>query len=447
MRHVWSISVISYLLFLPAVALGDGPFASMTFDEARKKARAEKKLVFIDYYADWCMPCKMMDATTFSDAKVLDFLKNKVIALKIDGEKHAKLATKHHVNGFPTLVFVRPDGGIAEVLGGYLDAAGFLGLAENALAGKDTLTRFKEALKRSPDDPTLHVLVAEALAGRGEYRDALEHCRFVLEKADLDIVAADMVPAVVMQLLALSQFSADAETLLNRLYDSARTAVVEQKATNAQIALYAAVPGIKGDATVIVATYDLLLTAGAKPEYLQRITALWKTTLVAAERYQDIARHVNIVDAAADAIANLRARKPGELASNSMFDPETLARNQRLGSALAYYRVLTALGRHPDADALARRLVKLEESLTMYNMLAWTAYETGRVTETHLAYARKAYEMAGGKDVGVVDTLARVLHRLGRKDEAIKLVTDALEWAQPGFERNFLRQCLIDIGP
>ena|GEM_PF-5838324 len=445
MKRVWNIGVVLCSLLLPAVALAEEPFTAMTFDEARKKAATEKKLVFINYYATWCMPCRMMDATTFKDAKVVAFLKNRVIALKIDGEKHAELASKHHVSGFPTLVFVRPDGGIAEILGGYLDAASFMGLAENVLAGKDTLTSFKEALKRSPNDPILHALVAQALAVRGEHRDALQHCRFVLEKADLGLIAADAVPAVVTQLLSLTHFSAEAEALLNKLYDSARAAVLEQRATNAQIALYATVHGIKGELPEIMATYDRLLAAGAKARYLRRVTALWRTALIVAERYEDIAKHVNVMDVADEMIASLPAKKPGGPASNPMFDPEAITRNQRLGSALEYYRVLTALGRHADADVLARRLVKVDESVTMYNMLAWTAYETGNVTEAHLAYARKAYEMVGGKDVGVVDTLARVLHRLGRTDEAVKLVKDALEWASPDFERNFLAQCLADI--
>ena len=33
------------------------------------QAIAENKLIFVDIYADWCTPCKMMDEDVFSDEK------------------------------------------------------------------------------------------------------------------------------------------------------------------------------------------------------------------------------------------------------------------------------------------------------------------------------------------------------------------------------------------
>ena len=107
---------------------------------------------------------------------------------------------------------------------------------------------------------------------------------------------------------------------------------------------------------------------------------------------------------------------------------------------------MTALERHADAAVLAERLLKFDGSAAMYNALAWFAYETGKVTEAHLAQARKAHELAGGKDVSVIDTLARILHRLGRTDEAVRLIKDSLQRVEPGFERNLLEQCLEDFG-
>ena len=38
-------------------------FRHLTFDEALAKAKAEKKLVFVDCYTTWCGPCKVMSPT------------------------------------------------------------------------------------------------------------------------------------------------------------------------------------------------------------------------------------------------------------------------------------------------------------------------------------------------------------------------------------------------
>ncbi|MCP4592461.1 MAG: DUF255 domain-containing protein, partial [bacterium] len=88
MNRLLSSAVLLSVLLSSPTARGEGPFASLSFDQALKRAASEKKLVFVDFYATWCMPCKMLDATTFKDAKVVDFLSKKVVAVKIDAEKH-----------------------------------------------------------------------------------------------------------------------------------------------------------------------------------------------------------------------------------------------------------------------------------------------------------------------------------------------------------------------
>ena len=42
----------------------------------KRASDSVKKKVFIDFYTNWCGWCKRMDATTFSDPVIVNYLKN-----------------------------------------------------------------------------------------------------------------------------------------------------------------------------------------------------------------------------------------------------------------------------------------------------------------------------------------------------------------------------------
>lgn len=57
--------------------------------------------VLVDFYADWCGPCKMMNPILKSLKKELG---NELNIIKIDAEKNADMAIKYQVRGVPTLI-------------------------------------------------------------------------------------------------------------------------------------------------------------------------------------------------------------------------------------------------------------------------------------------------------------------------------------------------------
>jgi thioredoxin len=71
------------------------------------------KPVLVDFYAEWCGPCKMM-------AKVLEEVNVQVV--KIDTEKYPALATQHNIAALPTMILFQ-GGKVVQRLEGLRSAA------------------------------------------------------------------------------------------------------------------------------------------------------------------------------------------------------------------------------------------------------------------------------------------------------------------------------------
>ena len=73
---------------------------------------APGKLVMLDFYADWCVSCKEMEAFTFSDPKVRAQL-DRMLLLQVDvtaNNEHDKALLKRSLFGPPGIIFFDADG-------------------------------------------------------------------------------------------------------------------------------------------------------------------------------------------------------------------------------------------------------------------------------------------------------------------------------------------------
>lgn len=103
-----------------------------SFSDGQAEAKKFNKPIMVDFYTDWCGWCKKLDKDVYADSKVADLAK-KFICIKIDGDKNKDLVNKYTVRGYPTILFLNPDGSVINTSVGYIPADEFLTRMQKSL--------------------------------------------------------------------------------------------------------------------------------------------------------------------------------------------------------------------------------------------------------------------------------------------------------------------------
>lgn len=130
------------LLLLLLLALGAGMaqaqvrFETKTTDAVREMAVRSGKLVFIDLYADWCPPCRMMERDVFSRRDVGEFMERYFVAAKYNTDKTTgrELLKKYGSGSIPLYLIFDTEGGLLGRIQGAADAGTFLDNLRQILA-------------------------------------------------------------------------------------------------------------------------------------------------------------------------------------------------------------------------------------------------------------------------------------------------------------------------
>jgi thioredoxin-related protein len=137
------ISVLFSLFFIISVF---SQVKWMTIEEALKAQETQPKKIMIDFYTDWCSPCKMMDKATYGHPVISKFINENYYPVKFnaEGEKtinifgrafsnndfvNGKKRNSLHdftkfmnVNSIPSVVFLDEQSMPITIINGFLNA-------------------------------------------------------------------------------------------------------------------------------------------------------------------------------------------------------------------------------------------------------------------------------------------------------------------------------------
>lgn len=93
--------------------IGDMEIVDVTRDNFEEEVLKSEKMVLIDFYADWCGPCKMLAPIVEEVASEHEDLK--VVRINIDNEE--SIAMDYQIMSIPTLVLIKDGKEVDRVIG------------------------------------------------------------------------------------------------------------------------------------------------------------------------------------------------------------------------------------------------------------------------------------------------------------------------------------------
>ena len=150
--------IIPFLFLLISTMLfsQDGiKFGKQSFSQTIQQAKKENKLIFLDAFASWCGPCKLLDKNVFPKKEVGDYFNANFLNLHIDMEKGEgiEIAKKYSIYSYPTLLFIDGDGKVVYKAAGYMSPQELISIAKEAVNPENTLENKIAKFEAGEKDP------------------------------------------------------------------------------------------------------------------------------------------------------------------------------------------------------------------------------------------------------------------------------------------------------
>jgi len=144
-----SFALILLLLLIPVVIKSQVQFIEVStlqeMEAVQKKASDQMLMLYVDVYATWCGPCKMMDQQVYTDPAVADFMNTQFVNVRLDGECDygRQYVTEQQLEGYPTMYIFSDEGERVSKIVGFTPAEELVVTLKSTTEGYQKVKRFR----------------------------------------------------------------------------------------------------------------------------------------------------------------------------------------------------------------------------------------------------------------------------------------------------------------
>jgi len=121
------------------------------YDLAKSIASKSGRLIVMDFWANWCHPCKDMDVELWQNPEVQKFA-TYFVGVRIDVEVEKNLVKKYKANSIPKVIITTVNGDIIWEREGYDEANTYFRIFESLPSGVDELNKQLQILATNKND-------------------------------------------------------------------------------------------------------------------------------------------------------------------------------------------------------------------------------------------------------------------------------------------------------
>lgn len=352
-------------------------FRERDYAAALAAAREEDKPLLVCFAAAFSLPCRFLDETTWVEPGVQKLLAGRVVAIRVDVERDAALATRFRVDRTPTLLLLDTDERELDCIEGYRTAKLMLDELEGALAGRDAEVRARARIEQTRgQDPVARQVLGNVLVRKGRQAEALEQFEWCFDEglARNIVYASTQRAALFSDWARLAERFAPARAAMERRRASCERVLLDER-DDANVARnLAGLAQHLGETHALVEFYDRL-----KPDSRARgilIDAVFDP-FVDTRRYDDILAQIEPRESFRHRVR--LARAGGGLACcpvHARRGPATVGSVVERGARLV--EALAATKRDADARALSEDVLRFEDTSATRALLVARLERAGR---------------------------------------------------------------------